>query len=88
MENTTHTQTLQEWLADREHTHTLTFSLRDWRKGSETLERIGWNDEMKLTDHFELKITSQDQAEHIIEELNQLDLEFTFVDCDQSEIIN
>ncbi len=84
MENT---QTLQEWLNDIEHTHDLIFSLRNWRKGSEALERLGWNDEMKLTDHFELTLT-QEEAEHIIAELNALDLEYTFVDRDQSEIIN
>jgi len=84
MENT---QTLQEWLNDIEHTHDLIFSLRNWRKGSEALERLGWNDEMKLTDHFELTLT-QEEAEHIIAELNALDIEYTFVDRDQSEIIN
>ena len=84
MENT---QTLQEWLNDIEHTHDLIFSLRNWRKGSEALERLGWNDEMKLTDHFELTLT-QEEAEHIIAELDALDIEYTFVDRDQSEIIN
>ena len=68
MENTnTHT----------EHTHTLTFSLIDWRQGSDILRRIGWNDNELMTDHFELTLTAAWQEAEIRTELNELDIEFT-----------
>ncbi len=66
---TTHTHT--------DHTHTLTFSLRDWRKGCETLTKIGWNDNELMTDSFDLQLTAAWQEAEIRNELNHLDLEFS-----------
>ena len=53
----------------------LTFSFRDWRKGSELLERLGLTDELLFSDRFELTLEDW-QEETLLEELQELDLEF------------
>lgn len=54
---------------------TITFSLRDWRKGSELLERLGFNRDLMLSQTHEIE-DEEDLIEFIEEELEASDLEF------------
>jgi len=56
---------------------TVTFSLRDWRKGSELLERLGFNRDLNLTDCHEIE-DEEDLLEFLHEELEGSGLEFDF----------
>ena len=56
---------------------TLTFSLRDWKKGSEFLEKFGFNRDLVLSDTHELELEFED-IEFLDEEFSELDLEFSF----------
>jgi hypothetical protein len=56
---------------------TLTFSLRDWKKGSEFLEKFGFNRNLVLSDTHELELEFED-IEFLDEEFSGLDLEFSF----------
>jgi len=53
----------------------LTLSLRDWRKGSELLEKLGFHDNLQMSDSHELDLEDW-QKEDLEDELNSLDLEF------------
>ena len=59
-----------------ETTHWLEFSLRDWKKGSEFLEKLGFNDEGCFDNTFDLTLTDE-QETRLLDELNNLDLEWT-----------
>ena len=56
-------------------TFELTFSLRDWRKGSELLLRLGLTEKELLTESHTLQV-DDDMKELLLDELNELDLEF------------
>ena len=60
-------------------THQLTFSLRDWRKGSELLNRLGFTKDLLFSDSFELTLEDW-QEETLLEELKELDLEFSLTE--------
>ena len=60
-------------------THQLTFSLRDWRKGSELLHRLGFTKDLLFSDSFELTLEDW-QQEILLEELKELDLEFSLTE--------
>ena len=62
-------------MANTTHTHTLTFSLRDWRKGSELLERLGFNDDLRLASTHELTLTNWEE-DNLQEELQATGLEW------------
>ena len=55
---------------------TLTFSLRDWREGSELLERLGFTEDLALTECHELEL-EEDLTKLLQEELEASGLEFT-----------
>lgn len=53
----------------------ITFSLRDWKQGSELLWRLGMTEELELTDCHELEV--EFDLIHFIEgELERADVEF------------
>ena len=58
------------------HTHTLTFSLRDWRQGSELLEALGHNESQNLTESHDLTL-DHCETEELENELSLTELEWT-----------
>ena len=58
------------------NTHTLTFSLRDWKQGCQLLTRIGLNDNELISDTFDLCLNEDWTLENLQDELNCLDIEF------------
>lgn len=59
-----------------ENTHTLIFSLRDWKQGCELLTRIGLNDNELISNTFDLRLNENWVLENLQDELNSLGIEF------------
>jgi hypothetical protein len=57
-------------------TFTLTFGLRDWKRGSQLLLSLGHTDDLMLTECHTLDFEDW-QHEDLLDELHELDLEFT-----------
>lgn len=53
----------------------LTFSLRDWKQGSEILFKLGMTDELQFTDCHELEVEF-DLVHFLQDELERSDVEF------------
>ncbi len=53
----------------------LTFSLRDWKQGSDLLWRLGMTEELELTDCHELEVEF-DIVHSLQAELERADIEF------------
>tara|TARA_R110001606_G_scaffold381325_1_gene542499 strand:- start:366 stop:560 length:195 start_codon:yes stop_codon:yes gene_type:complete len=53
----------------------LTFSLRDWKQGSDLLCKLGMTDELELTDCHELEVEF-DLVHSLQAELERADVEF------------
>lgn len=56
-----------------------TFDLRDWKKGSELLHRLGFTDELEFKTHFELDLEEW-QLEDLCKELQGMGLDFDFTE--------
>lgn len=63
---------------------TIEFSLRDWRKGAETLESLGFNDRGDFSSLFTLELT-EDDSDFLLEELQETSLEFTLTNSETGE---
>ena len=64
-----------------EMTHKLEFSLRDWRQGSNLLQRLCINGE-EWSSSFELRLEDE---EELLDELKALDLEFRLTNLETKE---
>tara|TARA_Y100000361_G_C11081608_1_gene301351 strand:+ start:683 stop:898 length:216 start_codon:yes stop_codon:yes gene_type:complete len=58
-------------------THTITFSIRDWEKGSWLLQRLGFQERNFFTDDHEITINDNDSFQMLESELNELDIEYS-----------
>jgi hypothetical protein len=63
---------------------TIEFSLRDWRKGSELLESLGFNDKGDFSNLFSLELT-EDDSDFLLEELQETSLEFTLTNFETGQ---
>ena len=72
-------------MQDNTHTHTLTFSLRNWKKGSQLLAKLGHNDALLMTETFDLNLDEW-QADILVDDLNATTYEWTLKDNETGQL--
>tara|TARA_R100000655_G_scaffold36432_1_gene70716 strand:+ start:1084 stop:1359 length:276 start_codon:yes stop_codon:yes gene_type:complete len=66
-------------------THTLTFSLRDWKRGAQLLAKLGHNDDLLLTDTWGLNLDEW-ETNMLLDDLNATTFEWTLKNNETGEL--
>ena len=67
------------------HTHTLTFSLRDWKRGAHLLAKLGHNDDLLMTESWDLNLDEW-ETNMLLDDLNATTFEWTLQDNETGEL--